>query len=251
VGFASSDRMGSGMQTARQEWAAHWRVVLGVAIAYAVGYSALSSLTSLFVGAMSRDFGVSRGTISAYSALGLMGAISAPFIGRLADRYGVRKVAGTCFASLALIYVAMGLQSGAITTFILLMTCFGVFGVGTGGLILTRAINSWFVQSRGLALSVSLAGLSLVNLALAPVMGWVIETWSWREGYFLLSALTACVGLPVIYWLVHERRDDGKMLANHSPSASAGRQERVWFKKDFVCLAAALVIMNIPGPDDD
>jgi MFS family permease len=233
--------------TAQEEWRAHWKIVLGGGLAFATGYAALSPVSSLFIDAAGKDLGLSRGTISLFSALGLLGAVSAPFIGRLADRYGVKRVGAVCFAALALIYAAQGLQDGSKPVFLALMIAFALFGVGTGALTITRAINSWFETSRGLALSVALASVSFFSLGLAPLLGHVIETWGWRHGYFVLAGLAGFAGLPAILLFVTERHAHPKPVAALPTTYPGQKLGQVWKTKDFICLATALFIMNVPS----
>lgn len=234
--------------TASQEWRAHWRVVAGASLAFATGYAAFGLVSSLFITELSKEFGWSRGQISSISAIGLLGAISAPFIGRLADRFGLRPVALVCMAMLAVVYVGLSRMQGELWMLVALIGVFALFGVGTGGLTMTRAINSWFSASRGLALSVTLAGVPLAGMFLPPLLNAVMQTWSWREAYLLLGAMTVFIGIPAIAFLVHERHDRPRPVEAKATAYPGQKIDQVRRNPQFWWLALAIVGMNIPGP---
>ena len=78
-------------QTARQEWAAGWRVVAAGSISAGVGVGLFGMVASLFILPMQAEFGVSRAAVSIVP-IGLIGsAFLAPFVGMLVDRLGSRQ----------------------------------------------------------------------------------------------------------------------------------------------------------------
>lgn len=230
----------------RSEWAAHWQVVLGCALAFGTGYALFGYVASLFIDALRAEFGWSRGQISTASAIGLTGAIAAPFIGRAADRFGARRVALACFGGLATVYLLFATVQGGLWVLFVLMGLFAVIGVGTGGLTLTRPVSSLFVRARGLALAITLAGVTLVAVVMPPVLERIIEGPGWRWGYALLAALCLLVAMPAILLLVHERAEPPRPpgLATAYP----GQDWRtLWRSRDFWVLCGALAVMNMPG----
>ena len=87
------------------EWRRGWPVVAGSAAMAGVGAGLYQNLSSLFMPGIQQLTGASRGEIGASAALGLLGALAAPFIGRLADRIGVVPVIVVSGLGLAATYV--------------------------------------------------------------------------------------------------------------------------------------------------
>jgi MFS family permease len=233
--------------TGAQEWRAHWRVVAGSAIAYGCGFALFGLVSSLFIVPITEETGWTRGQIATASSLGLIGALSAPFIGRLADRYGMRPVAIACFVGLALVYVGLASMQAQLWLLFVGLGAFAIIGPGTGGITLTRAVNSWFDRSRGLALATTLAGVTVSALITPPPIQWLIANVSWRAGYWLLAGLCVFVAVPAVALLVHERHDRPKP-AEDAPTAYPGqRWGGVWISRDFWALGGALFLMNAPA----
>ena len=82
----------------QSEWAEGWRIVLACALASGTGIILLFFSFSLFVLPMARELAISRGTIGSIQSLVVSGALGAPIIGWLADKYGFRAVFTVCTA---------------------------------------------------------------------------------------------------------------------------------------------------------
>lgn len=232
---------------AREEWRAHWRVVVGSGIAFGTGYALFGYVSSLFIEPLSQEMGWTRGDIATASAIGLIGGLVAPLIGRATDRFGTRPTAVISFILLALVYLGFAAATPSLFLLFGLMACFAMVGAGTGGLTLTRPISSLFQASRGLALAVTLAGVTVTATILPPVLREVIDTLSWRAGYLLLAALCLFVAIPAILFLVHERAEPPKP-GPALPTAYPGRKlPGVWKSRDFLVLVGALMVMNAPA----
>ena len=78
------------------EWQRGWKIVLGAAIGSGLGIPLFYYVFSLFTNDMIKEFGVSRGEMANMQALIVVGALVAPFIGRLLDRRGFRMVFAIC-----------------------------------------------------------------------------------------------------------------------------------------------------------
>ena len=160
---------------------------------------------STFVDPMIADLGVDRSTISgAYLVGTLTGALALPRIGRLVDRFGVRRcmlVFGAAFGAVLLLMSVVGGLLG------LLLGFMGIRSLGQGalGLTATTVAARWFERRRGRALglvsAVGSAGISMVPL-LAEL---IISTQGWRAAWIVMGLAVWLVVLPIAGWGV---RDD-------------------------------------------
>jgi MFS family permease len=180
-----------------------WVIVVTSVLGISVSFGSLVVFTfGVFLKPLSDQFGWSRAEISlAFTLAALMVAIFSPFIGRLTDRVGARKVLlpcvavyGAAFCCLALIKTLAGLYA----VYILL----GVVGNGTTQLCYARVISAWFDRRRGLALATMMAGVGAGAIGIPPLATWLIEAYGWRETYLLLGVSVFVLGMtPAALWL--------------------------------------------------
>jgi MFS family permease len=128
-----------------------------------------------------------------------LGAISAPIIGALIDRYGARYVGLFGLLGLSLAFVFATQMDGHIWLLYAAYTAMAVLGAGTVPVTWTRAIATSFFEQRGLALGLTLAGTGL-SAMLAPIYAvWLVEHVGWRGAYMGLALLPIVLAGPLVY----------------------------------------------------
>lgn len=80
----------------------------------------------------------------------------------------------------------------------------GVLGAGTSYLAYSRAVNTWFVKARGIALAITMSGTALAAAIQPLVLPQFVAAYGWRAGYLALAA-SALVALPLMLFVVRER----------------------------------------------
>jgi MFS family permease len=197
-----------------------WVIVMTSVLGIAVSFGSLVIFVfGVFVKPLSAEFGWSRAQISlAFTLTALTVAACSPFIGRIVDRIGARKVLlpcvavyGVAFCSLAAVHSLAGLY---ITYFVL-----GVVGNGTTQLVYARVISAWFDRRRGMALATMMAGVGAGAIGIPPLATWLISLYGWREAYVLLSLSIFVFGLIPAGFLLRETPP----LASGSISSNAER----------------------------
>lgn len=184
--------------TAVGEWRRGWRVAGASFVGMGVGAGLYQYVSSLFIVPLETAFGWSRGDIATAAAIGLLGALSAPLIGLLADRIGAMRVAVGCLMLVALAYIGLASMTGELWQFMACVTLLALAAPGSASLVFSRAVNGWFDKSRGLALGVMAAGLSVATFALTPVLREIIAEQGFRAGYLTLSATAGVLGVIVV-----------------------------------------------------
>ena len=202
------------------EWRRGWSIVVTAMIGIGTGAALYQYLASLFITSLETTYGWSRGQVVTIGALALVGAFSSPFMGRIADRYGIRPVAIVATLVIAIAYVGLAASDGSMGQIIPLMMLFGLAAPGTVGIVYSRAIASWFHTHRGMALGLMSSGISLGALLLNAPVGWLIETHGFRAGYLALAGLALFVGLPVIWRGLRLDPEEGQRAAPNEAVAA-------------------------------
>ena len=165
----------------------------------------------VFLPVLANEFGWSRGAISVAPSLNLIiGGLIAFFVGAASDRYGPRLI----LAASAVLVGALFALASRIDALWHLYAVLGVLlGVAMSSVYLvpTTTVSRWFVDRRGLALGILLAGLNLAFVTGPRLSAFLIERYGWRTTYLLLGALVWVLAIP------------GSLLTRFPPaSASAG-----------------------------
>ena len=225
-----SQQPGAGVDSARA-----WIVVAATFLATFTVFGVVYSFGAFFT-SMADDFGTGKGatafmfsiTTAWYFSLGL-------FSGRITDRLGPRPVllAGA---------VALGVGLVATSRVSSIWLGYVTYGLGVGTAVacayvpMVATVGGWFARRRTAALGVSVAGIGMGTLVMAPLSEALIDRYGWRTSYVVLAIggsgllLVASVGA---------RRPP---LATHQEPASIRRVVR---DRGFVVVYLASVLVSL------
>lgn len=200
---------------------------------YLIGY--LLFIQVLTVGFLFYGFGVlldpvaatlhlSRGETSYGFSLFTFGvALWSPLLGLLVECGGARTpmLAGLVILPAGLL--ALGYVTSA-TAYYAVMGLWLSLGVtAAAGVPAQTLVVNWFRRHRGMALSLTSAGVSLGGLFMAPLVGWLIPLVGWTRA-ILLPAVLLLLALPVGLRLVRNRPEDMGLFRDgdaHDPAEAA------------------------------
>jgi MFS family permease len=172
----------------------------------------------VFVLPMSAEFGWNRGTISLAASIGaLVSGLSQPFLGRLYDRLGGRRL---ILASL--VVSGVGTMLLALTTHILFLILLfgGVLSIAMGGSSLTTTsalLAKWFHRHRTTAVALNASGASVGGLLLVPFTAFLIHLVGWRLAWVVLGLLLLLVAVPLAYALLKDDPAELGLLPDGDP----------------------------------
>lgn len=159
----------------------------------------LIGVYGFFVQPLSDEFGVGAAVINiGPAALLLVPGIVSPFVGRLADRMPVRRLvligASVAMASLFLISQVSELYLAALL--------FMVFSFGLtfyGPVVVNGLMVRQYPGREARAVAVAAIGISVASVILAPLMGFLLSTFTWREALAWLAAGVWCLLMLVSF----------------------------------------------------
>ncbi|EMQ97436.1 MFS transporter [Paeniglutamicibacter gangotriensis] len=174
----------------RTEFSQGWQVLLFATVGAGVGFSSLGYILGPLVVPLQEEFGWGRGEItltSLWSSLGM--ALALPFMGRLLDRFGVKRVALVSLPMFAAVLFALSQFESTLLIFLVLYGLTGILGVGTSAVTYAKAIVEKFDTMRGLGLGIMATGLGAAGLTLPPLVSALVSLHGWRSVYFALGLL--------------------------------------------------------------
>ena len=185
----------------------------------------------IFVLPMSEEFEWSRGTISFAAALGfLVNGLTQPFMGKLLDRFGGRKVIISSIALFGVATVALSLTFH----YLYLIFIFGfVSSVALSGMSLNNTgslLSRWFRRRRATVVGLNAAGLSAGGLLLVPLGMYLLQATNWRITWIAFGVLVLTLSVPLAFFFLRDdpkdmalNPDGDESLPGTAPGSGAGR----------------------------
>jgi OFA family oxalate/formate antiporter-like MFS transporter len=189
-----------------------WFVLAAVSgIGFANAVTSIGVLT-VFVVPLSEELDWTRTQVSGATSVGaILGALTAVFIGRLSDRLGARVIltTGGVLIVLATLYLAL------IQSLLGFYLGFGLARLSDQGLVQSVApptVAKWFLRYRGRALGILFFATSVGGVVMPLLTQFVIEQWSWRVAWVVLSGAMLLVGAIPCALLVRRQPEDLGLL---------------------------------------
>lgn len=187
---------------------------------------------SIFAGQIRAEFGLSAGQWgAAYTAGTIASAGLMLWLGGLADRFALRRLAPMVLAGLAAGCLAMALLPAG---WALPLALFVLRFCGQGMVFHLAMVGTarWFAASRGRALAIVglgvAAGEAFLPLGFVTLMGWL----PWRT-LWLLAALIPALAIPLLLVLLRvERRPRGSIGPGDDQQAGLGGRQ--WTRADML-----------------
>ncbi|PYN40241.1 MAG: MFS transporter [Candidatus Rokuibacteriota bacterium] len=181
-------------------------VVLGAVTLCMMAGSGIRSTFGVYIKPMEAEFGWGRGALSGAAAISLLllGA-AGPLVGRLADRYGPRRI-----VTASLLLLGAGSVGAAFVQSLWhVYVTIGLFlALGAGGLSTPTAATvaaRWFEARRGVAIGIAAGGMSAGQLVVIPLAMGLTLWLGWRMSYLWLGVTLLALAVPVALFFV---RDD-------------------------------------------
>ena len=157
------------------------------------------SALALMLKPMGDDLAWSRSALSlGITAYMVVSALAMPFVGRLADRYDLRRIMG---AGAAVGAVGVGLMSVVSAPWQLFAVYGLVFALGNAGIsnpIVSVMIVRWFPDRRGVANSAAVSGNAIGQLVIVGLLAQSLVRFGWRLSYAALGLANFAILTPIV-----------------------------------------------------
>ncbi|MGN6735562.1 MAG: MFS transporter, partial [Candidatus Binatia bacterium] len=179
-----------------------WRMVGLVSLIRVVGGGLHQFGFTVFFLPISQDLGLSRAATSlAFSLSRAQGAIEAPLVGHLIDRYGPRPIIVTAvfLAGVGYILLSWVNSYASFLTVYLGVICLAfVAGFVHSPLVVA---NNWFIRQRARAMTVISAAVPVGGALISPLLAVGVVSIGWRWAAFASGCIFLTVCLPLSFRL--------------------------------------------------
>src|SRR5258708_31736210 len=181
-----------------------WAVLLVAAAAMVGTLPGRTQGLGLITEPLIADLGLDRVTYAQLNFWAtILGAGFALGIGRLLDAFGGRIVLTVVAVALGLVVCAMA-RAASVAQLAVWVTLTRGLGQSALSVISIAIVGYWFVRRIDTAMAVYSVVLSVGFMAAFPLVGWLVQTWGWRDAWFAVGcALIA--GLAPLSWLIVRR----------------------------------------------
>lgn len=166
-------------------------------------------IVSLFNVSFRDKLGLSVSQLSlAYTVGTICAAFPLSWVGKMADRFGIRVVAGVIVVLYALALVALEWAIGIVTLGIGFF-CIRFLGQGSLGMLSGHTIAMWFERRLGMAHSVlAVGGFALGSAIFPKPVAWMIERFGPGSTLMILAGAVLVVMLPLIAFCFRNKPED-------------------------------------------
>lgn len=222
----------------RSEFTLGWRTLVAALAGTACGASPVPfSSMPVVIGPIHEATGWDFKSISlGVTIYGVIASLTAPYVGSLADRYGVRPVGLWSLFLFGIVFASMWFVPDNLWLFWAFWAVVGVIGIGSTPVTWSRAVSLWFDRNRGFALGLMLIGTSIAGIVVPLIAHWAVAAGGWRAAYPALALLPLLVALPIgLVWFREPRPEErpkgvvsaSGALVGHT-LGEAAREWRFW-----------------------
>jgi MFS family permease len=233
-----------------------WWIVLVAAVGLSMSYGPIVTFTfGVFFKPLSQEFGWTRAQVSlAFSLSLLVISFASPFVGRLVDRFGARRVIVPSVLLFGLALISFSLLSANLWHLYAIYLILGIVGGGTASVPYSNVISHWFDKRRGLALGLTMVGLGLSTFIMPALAHALIATGGWRRAYLTIGLMVMAVAIPVVTLFLKETphllglAPDGETVSR-AVTAQVSRKEgmssaEAWRTDTFWIMVGAFFLMS-------
>jgi len=205
-----------------------WWVVVGAVGGLIVCNGPVLGFTfGVFLKPIMADMGWQRGTASfALSFGGICSALTVPVLGRMMDRWSIRRVALPGLVIYAITMCLLGLSPKSLVIFTLLFALAEAASAVQTPIGYAKAISAWFDRRRGLALGIAMSGVGLGGFIMPQLAQMLIERVGWRGAYPILGLLTLAIAFPLVaLWIREPRPGEGERRPQFEAAGLLGSRD--------------------------
>lgn len=185
-----------------------WWNVFAAAIILAVTGPASVAVANVYQIPIIAEFNITASQFALVNSIVLgTGIFVAPI---MSQKYATGNFKKLYVLALIIYGTAYGLYSIAPNIIVFYMLSFFVgFGYSSTTLLpVGILLNNWFVEKRGLAMSLAFSGLGLGGVIFSQFVTWSIGQFGWRMTYVFYAAILLTVCIPMVLFLIKARPED-------------------------------------------
>jgi len=167
------------------------------------------------------------GPISLAAALGaLISGFSQPFVGRLYDRLGGRRLILVSLLVSGLGTALLGLTNHLVFLILVFGVVLSIVQAGCSLSTTSTLLSKWFHRQRATAMAFTTTGSSVGGLLLVPLTAYLIGLVGWRMAWGMLGLLVLVLVVPLAFILLRDDPEEMGLRPDGDAPLSDGDQPK-------------------------
>lgn len=181
-----------------------WWIVVGNVLIAGTMVPLIMEVANKFLLSVTTDLSISRSAFTvASTVLHGLGIFLSPLVSRLLEKGNLKKIQcwnifGFCLAFASYSFAQRAWQLYISAAFL------GVFYLFSTMIPISITITNWFHKKRGIAMSISMAGIGIGGFVWSPIVTWLLQTYGWRASYRIIAMVVLMIALPVSAFLIRK-----------------------------------------------
>ena len=166
-----------------------WWVVLGCVLITTTMVPPIMSLSNKFLIQVTTEMNISRGVFTlANTIVQGLGIFISPIVSKNLAKGNMRKIQSISIIGFVLAYASYSLAKSPIHLY---MSSFfvGLFYLNSTLIPVSMMVSNWFVEKRGIAMSVTMAGIGLGGTIFSPIVTNLLQNYGWRHTYLIMAVV--------------------------------------------------------------
>lgn len=192
-----------------------WNALIAATAGMSAGLGLNAYVNNIFGPYLLDAFDWTKSEFALNGAISIITVLWIPFVGRMADLFGVRNVAFFGILAYPLSFVLMSMMTGDVRILYAIHFMQVIFCASTTATVYCRVVAERFSQRRGLALAICAAGPAVTGAIASPLLTTYIDANGWRAGFHAMAIFCGLLGLLTLVMLPPKsarRKESGQPL---------------------------------------
>lgn len=189
-----------------------WVVVVACLLITTTMVPPVMALFNTFATYVEADLGVSRSQFTLCNTiLQGIGILISPIVAKKLNHGNMKLIQCAGIIGFCACYACYSFVTNIFVMYALSLVM-GVFWLCSALIPVTMMITNWFIDKRGLAMSLAMVGIGVGGAVFSPIVSWMLETWGWRHTYQIYALIIILIALPCALFLCKKKPEDIGLL---------------------------------------
>ncbi|RLT95670.1 MAG: MFS transporter [Ketobacter sp.] len=189
------------MKSKSGEFRSGWTALLAATSGMSAGLGLNAYVNNIFGPYLLQAFDWTKSEYALNGAISIITVFWIPFIGRMADLFGVRTVAVFGIVAYPISFILMSLLTGDVKVLYAIHFMQVIFCASTTATVYCRVVAERFTRQRGLALAVCAAGPAVTGAVASPLLTGYVDLYGWRSGFHAMAVFSGVLGILALILL--------------------------------------------------